>query len=78
MTYKSILLMVCWLTTALNSLAGDSQRDAILSQITGAQIPKAVINIQKMGAKENGTTDCLPAFQKAFKKAGRQSVVPAL
>ncbi len=81
MTYKPILLIICWLTTALNSLAGDSQRDAILSQITGAQIPKAVINIQKMGAKGNGTTDCLPAFQKAFKKAGRQGgariVVPA-
>ena len=81
MTYRRFFLMLCWLTAAINSIANDNQRDAILSQITGAQIPEYVINIQKMGAKGNGTTDCLPAFQKAFKRAVRQGgariVVPA-
>ena len=41
---------------------------------------QTVINIQKMGAKGNGTSDCLPAFRKAFKKAaklgGARIVVP--
>lgn len=69
MTHKRILLMLCVLVAAINGMAGDSQRDAILSQITGAQIPQAVINIQEMGAKGNGIADCLPAFRKAFKKA---------
>ena len=73
--------MLCWLTAAINCLANDNQRDAILSQISGAQIPKTVINIQKMGARGDGTSDCLPAFRKAFKKAARQGgariVVPA-
>ena len=81
MTYRRFFLMLCWLTAAINSIANDNQRDVILSQITGAQIPGYVINIQKMGAKGNGTTDCLPAFQKAFKRAVRQGgariVVPA-
>ena len=73
--------MLCWLMVAITIHASDSQRDAILSQITGAQIPEAVINIQKMGAKGNGNADCLPAFKKALKKAARQGgariVVPA-
>ena len=81
MTHKRILLMLCVLVVAINSMASDSQRDAILSQITGAQIPRTVINIQKMGAKGNGIADCLPAFRKAFKKAAHQGgariVVPA-
>ena len=81
MTYRRIFLMLCWLTAAINSFADDSQRDAILSQIIGAQISEDVINIQKMGAKGNGIADCLPAFQKAFKKAARKGgariVVPA-
>ena len=46
MTHKRILLMLCVLVAAINGMAGDSQRDAILSQITGAQIPRTVINIQ--------------------------------
>ena len=81
MTYRRFFLMLCWLTAAISSFANDNQRDAILSQITGARIPEYVINIQKMGAKGNGTTDCLPAFKKAFKKAvrrgGARVVVPA-
>lgn len=81
MKQKQIILMLCWLTAAINCLANDNQRDAILSQISGAQIPKTVINIQKMGAKGDGASDCLPAFRKAFKKAARQGgariVVPA-
>ena len=48
MTHKRILLMLCVLTAAINGMAGDSQRDTILSQITDAQIPQAVINIQEM------------------------------
>lgn len=71
MTHKRIFLIFCWLMAVLNGLADDNQRDAILSQITGAQMPKVVINIQKMGAKGNGATDCLPAFRKALKKAAR-------
>lgn len=81
MNHLRIILTLCWLATALNGLADDSLRDSILSQITGAEMPKAVINIQKMGAKGNGTADCLPAFRKALKKASQQGgariVVPA-
>ena len=80
MTYKRILPMLCCLIATVVSQASEEQRDAILSQITGAQMPKTVINIQKMGAKGNGTSDCLPAFRKAFKKAaklgGARIVVP--
>ena len=80
MTYKRILLMLCCLIATVVSQASEEQRDAILCQITGAQMPKTVINIQKMGAKGNGTSDCLPAFRKAFKKAaklgGARIVVP--
>lgn len=78
MTYRRIFLMLCWLTAAINSFADDSQRDAILSQIIGAQISEDVINIQKMGAKGNGIADCLPAFRKAFKKATRKKNVKVI
>ena len=56
MIYRRFFLMLCWLTAAISSFANDDQRDAILSQITGARIPEYVINIQKMGARGNGTT----------------------
>ena len=68
MTCKRLFLMICWLTATIYTLADDGQRDAILSQITGAEISSNVINIQKMGAKGNGIADCRPAFQKAFKR----------
>ena len=81
MSYKRYFLILFWLPAVLNCLASDNQRDSILCQITGAKIPEAVINIKKMGANGNGTTDCLPAFKKAIKKANRQGgariIVPA-
>ena len=56
-------------------------RDSILTHISGAQISSKTFNIQKFGAKNDGKTDCRPAFAKAIKKAsamkGGKIVVPA-
>lgn len=60
-------------------------RDSILSCISGASIanplkgnsPKNVqeINILKMGARNNGTYNCLPAFNKAIRRASAKKGV---
>lgn len=56
-------------------------RDSVVQLITGARQSERVLNIQSFGAKNDGATDCLPAFKKAIKKAQRQGgariVVPA-
>ena len=54
MSYKRYFLILFWLSAVINSLASDNQRDSILSQITGAKIPEAVINIKKWVPMETG------------------------
>lgn len=50
-------------------------RDSILSLVTGASEAAAgdlIIDIQRLGARPDGTTDCRPAFQRALSRAARQ------
>ncbi len=49
-----------------------SKRDSILNLITGAKISSKKINLQKLGAKADGKTDCKPAFDKAMEMALKQ------
>lgn len=55
-------------------------RDSILSRISGATIPDTAIDIRKLGAKGDGTSDCSKAFAKAMKRAdksgGLRIIVP--
>ena len=82
------LILTLLLATTLGAWAytpqQQAQRDAILSQITGAQfqgeLPQR--SILSFGAKGDGQKDCKPAFDKAMKAAARSKkgmhiVVPA-
>ncbi|WP_394334074.1 glycoside hydrolase family 28 protein [Bacteroides ilei] len=66
---------------AISDTDRTARRDSILSQITGADIPQATIDITSLGAIGNGEKDCKPAFDKAMKKAvrtgGLHIIVPA-
>lgn len=59
----------------------EQTRDSILAKVTGAELPKYEINITKLGARGDGTSDCKPAFDKAIQRARRRGgariVVPA-
>lgn len=73
---KNILLVIAALYICIPSMAisdtdRTARRDSILSQITGADIPQATIDITSLGAIGNGEKDCKPAFDKAMKKAVR-------
>ncbi len=83
---KNILLVIAALYICIPSMAisdtdRTARRDSILSQITGADIPQATIDITSLGAIGNGEKDCKPAFDKAMKKAvrtgGLHIIVPA-
>lgn len=83
---KNILLVIAALYISIPSMAisdtdRTARRDSILSQITGADIPQATIDITSLGARGNGKKDCKPAFDKAMKKAvrtgGLHIIVPA-
>lgn len=83
---KNILLVIAALYISIPSMAisdtdRTARRDSILSQITGADIPQATIDITSLGAIGNGEKDCKPAFDKAMKKAVRTGrlhiIVPA-
>lgn len=83
---KNILLVIAALYICIPSMAisdtdRTARRDSILSQITGADIPQATIDITSLGARGNGKKDCKPAFDKAMKKAvrtgGLHIIVPA-
>lgn len=83
---KNILLVIAALYISIPSMAisdtdRTARRDSILSQITGADIPQATIDITSLGAIGNGEKDCKPAFDKAMKKAvrtgGLHIIVPA-
>ena len=56
-------------------------RDSILTNITGAKIAEKTLLISRLGAKNDGKTDCRAAFAKAIRKAsamkGAKIVVPA-
>ena len=85
MTKWKIMLLLCLMTGVQQVCADDNgriaKRDAILKQITGAQIPQYEMSILKMGAKGDGVKDCKPAFDKAMKiakkKGGAHIIVPA-
>ena len=71
-----VLLLLC-LMMGGQPVCADNQdriakRDAILKEITGAQISKYEVNILKMGAKGDGVKDCKPAFDKAMKMAKKK------
>lgn len=60
----------------------ETLRDSILANITGdAATSRNVVDITRLGAKGNGTTDCCRAFAKAMKmadkKGGLHIMVPA-
>lgn len=83
---KNILLVIAALYICIPSMAisdtdRTARRDSILSQITGADIPQATIDITSLGVIGNGKKDCKPAFDKAMKKAvrtgGLHIIVPA-
>lgn len=83
---KNILLVIAALYICIPSMAisdtdRTARRDSILSQITGADIPQATIDITSLGAIGNGEKDCKPAFDEAMKKAvrtgGLHIIVPA-
>lgn len=83
---KNILLVIAALYISIPSMAisdtdRTARRDSILSQITGADIPQATIDITSLRARGNGKKDCKPAFDKAMKKAvrtgGLHIIVPA-
>ena len=56
-------------------------RDSILTNISGAKIAEKTLLISRLGAKNDGKTDCRAAFAKAIRKAsamkGAKIVVPA-
>ena len=56
-------------------------RDSILTNISGAKIAEKTLLISRLGAENDGKTDCRAAFAKAIRKAsamkGAKIVVPA-
>lgn len=56
-------------------------RDSILTNISGAKIAEKTLLISRLGAKNDGKTDCRAAFAKAIRKAsamkGAKILVPA-
>ncbi len=78
----AVALSTCCLAAEVSKEQAMNQtRDSILQVITGATMPVPTLNITKLGARGNGTTDCKPAFDKAMrtarKKGGARVVVPA-
>lgn len=84
---KRILLLAALLVglTACTEQAADvldreAMRDAVLSRITGAEMPTEVLSILDFGAVGDGVTDCKPAFDRAMQRAeelgGARIVVP--
>ena len=57
-------------------------RDSILTNTSSARIAEKTLLISRLGAKNDGKTDCRAAFAKAIRKAsaskGAKIVVPAV
>ena len=80
----ALLVLPLWAITPEKEQQRVECRDAILSQITGAQHAEGQLtkSILTFGAKGDGKKDCKPAFDKAMRaaaktKGGMHLVVPA-
>jgi polygalacturonase len=75
-------LVACTPTASTTTDTPDREalRDAVLSRITGAEMPTETLSILDFGAVGDGTTDCKPAFDRAMARAaelgGAKIVVP--
>ena len=73
--------LVACMEQAPLALDREAMRDAVLSRITGAEMPTEVLSILDFGAVGDGVTDCKPAFDKAMQRAeelgGARIEVPA-
>ena len=49
-----------------------AKRDSVLKLITGANISEDSLMLTDFGARGDGKTDCLPAFRKAMRAAGKR------
>ena len=49
-----------------------AKRDSVLKLITGAKISEDSLMLTDFGARGDGKTDCLPAFRKAMRAAGKR------
>lgn len=78
-----LALFVGWMGTYAAATDDEyaTRRDAVLSQITGAQKPTQRFSLTSLGARGDGVRDCKPAFDKAMRRAARMGgahiVVPA-
>ena len=76
-----LFFLFCSMAYAQNDAERISKRDAILKEITGAQMPIKELYVTKFGAKGDGKKDNKPAFDKVMKRAKRMGgahiIVPA-
>lgn len=76
-----LFFLFCSMAYAQNDAERISKRDAILKEITGAQMPVKELYVTKFGAKGDGKKDNKPAFDKVMKRAKRMGgahiIVPA-
>lgn len=68
----TIILLLTSLLCTSKAQDIDALRDSILAQVSGAAISERTIDVAKLGARADGKADCLPAIQKAMRKAARQ------
>lgn len=64
MRKTSLLLLLALVVSTTAGATAQQTRDSILQVITGATMPVPTLNITKLGARGNGTTDCKPATIK--------------